>query len=75
MGHHRDLDAALNTDLLVLDADPLTDIRNTTSIRWVMKGGKLYDGDTLEMEWPEARPLPGFKYTNFGPPPRTEWVR
>jgi len=62
-------------DLLVLDADPLTDIRNTTSIRWVMKGGKLYDGDTLEMEWPEARPLPGFKYTNFGPPPRTEWVR
>ena len=57
-------------DLVILDADPLEDIRNSTSIRWVMKGGELYEGDSLDMIWPEARPLPPFKYTDFGPPPR-----
>jgi hypothetical protein len=24
----------------------------------VMKNGELYEGDTLNMVWPEARPLP-----------------
>ena len=62
-------------DLVVLAADPLEDIRTTTSIRWVMKGGELYEGDTLEMVWPEARTLPGFKYADFGPPPQGGWMR
>jgi imidazolonepropionase-like amidohydrolase len=62
-------------DLVVLDGDPLRHIRNTTSIDLVMKGGELYDGDTLDMVWPEERPLPGFKYTDFGPPAREGWVR
>ncbi len=34
-------------DLVVLDADPLANIRNTTSIRYVMVNGRLYDGETL----------------------------
>ena len=55
-------------DLVVLDANPLDDIRNSTSIRWVMKGGELYDGDTLDMIWPTERPLRPFKYVDFGPP-------
>ena len=55
-------------DLVVLDANPLDDIRNSTSIRWVMKGGELYDGDTLDMIWPFERPLRPFKYVDFGPP-------
>jgi imidazolonepropionase-like amidohydrolase len=29
-------------DLVVLSADPLADIRNTRSIEWVMRGGKVY---------------------------------
>lgn len=45
-------------DLLVLDADPLTDIRNTRAIRWVMKNGRLYDAATLDEVWPARRPLP-----------------
>jgi hypothetical protein len=44
-------------DLIVLNADPLADIRNTTDIAWVMKAGKLYDDDTLDQVWPEERPL------------------
>jgi imidazolonepropionase-like amidohydrolase len=55
-------------DLVILDADPLESIRNTTAIDRVMKGGELYDGDTLDRVWPDERPLPGFKYTDFGPP-------
>jgi len=42
-------------DLVVLDRNPLVNIRNTASIRWVMKGGTLYDGTTLDEIWPTAR--------------------
>ncbi len=44
-------------DLLVLDADPLDDLRNTTSLRYVIKGGRLYDADTLDEHWPRRRPM------------------
>lgn len=43
-------------DLLVLDANPLDDIHNTNKIHYVMQGGVLYDGTTLDEVWPEARP-------------------
>jgi Tol biopolymer transport system component/imidazolonepropionase-like amidohydrolase len=62
-------------DLVVLDENPLEDIRNSTSIRYVMRGGELYDGDTLDMIWPEVRPLGPFRYVDFGPPPHSEWIR
>jgi Tol biopolymer transport system component len=45
-------------DLIVLDRNPLENIRNTNSIRYVMKNGELYEGDTLNMIWPEQKPLP-----------------
>jgi Tol biopolymer transport system component len=44
-------------DLLVLDRDPLQDIRNTNSIRQVMVNGRLYDGDTLDEVYPRPRAL------------------
>ena len=44
-------------DLVVLDADPLDDIRNTNRIRYVMKNGRLYDAETLDETWPRSRPL------------------
>ncbi|MFS0773258.1 amidohydrolase family protein [Sphingomonas sp. 1P08PE] len=34
-------------DLVVLDADPTTDIRNTEKVHQVMLGGRLYDAATL----------------------------
>lgn len=39
-------------DILVLDANPLENIRNTNTIRYVMKNGRIYDGNTLN----EVRP-------------------
>ncbi len=44
-------------DLLVLDGNPLEDIRNTNTIRYVMKNGRLYEGDTLDEIWPRQQPL------------------
>jgi imidazolonepropionase-like amidohydrolase len=35
-------------DLQVLDRNPLTDIRNTTAVKYVMKNGRLYDATTLD---------------------------
>jgi Tol biopolymer transport system component len=45
-------------DLLVLNKDPLADVHNTSSIRYVMKNGELFEGDTLNRTWPSAKPLP-----------------
>ena len=44
-------------DVVVLDADPLDDIRNTNRLRYVMKNGRLYDADTLDETWPRSRRL------------------
>jgi len=45
-------------DLIVLNKDPLQDIRNTNTIRYVMKGGQMFEGDTLNEVWPQQKPLP-----------------
>jgi hypothetical protein len=45
-------------DMVVLSKDPLADIRNTTAIRFVMKNGELFEGDTLDRVWPDRKPLP-----------------
>jgi imidazolonepropionase-like amidohydrolase/Tol biopolymer transport system component len=52
------IEAGKMADLIVLDRNPLENLRNTNSIRYVMKNGELYEGDTLNMVWPEARPMP-----------------
>jgi Amidohydrolase family len=64
------LEAGKMADLIVLDRNPLENIRNTNSIRYVMKNGELYEGDTLDMVWPEARPMPRPFWEGFGPPAR-----
>ena len=42
-------------DLQVLDANPLADLKNTNTIRYVMKNGRLYEGSTLDEIWPRDR--------------------
>jgi Tol biopolymer transport system component len=50
-------------DMVVLDGNPLEDIRNTNRIRYVMKNGRLYEGDTLDEIWPRQKKLQ-----------RSEWI-
>ena len=45
-------------DLIVLDRNPLEDIHNTMSIRFVMKDGQLFDGNTLDAIWPQKKKCP-----------------
>ena len=45
-------------DLQVLDKNPLDDIRNTNTIKYVMKNGRLYDGNTLDEIWPRKKAAP-----------------
>jgi len=59
-------------DLVILAKNPLEDIRNTMSIRQVMKNGRLYDGDTLDEIWPRKRPLPPQWFWQLGPMEQTQ---
>lgn len=54
-------------DLQVLDRNPLDQIRNSTSLRYVMKNGRLYDANTLDQVAPVARPLPAAWWQQIDP--------
>jgi len=47
-------------DLVILNKNPLEDIRNSTAIYQVMQDGRLYDGETLDQIWPKTQPLKPF---------------
>ena len=54
-------------DLVVLDRNPLDDIRNTNSVLYVMKNGELFEGDTLTQIWPVKKELPPFWWWSDAP--------
>jgi imidazolonepropionase-like amidohydrolase len=54
------IEAGKMADFVVLDADPLADIHNTEKVRWVVKNGELWDGETMRREWPTPQPPPKF---------------
>jgi hypothetical protein len=54
-------------DMVILDANPLDDIHNTNTVRFVMKNGELYEGDTLKQVWPVEKELPPLWWWDAGP--------
>lgn len=52
------LDAGKRADFLILDANPLEDIRNTRSLAEVYLGGQRVDRDGLRRRWQAASGLP-----------------
>jgi imidazolonepropionase-like amidohydrolase/Tol biopolymer transport system component len=55
-------------DLVVLDANPLDNIRNSDKVSKVMLGGRLYDAMTLNEELTGTRRRPAYWWQNNGNP-------
>jgi Tol biopolymer transport system component len=61
-------------DLIVLNSNPLKDIKNTLDMQYVMKDGVLYDAATLDELWPDAivfGPVPWKRTIDLGPRSRS----
>jgi len=44
-------------DLIVLDANPLENVRNILRIKYVMRNGQLFESETLDEVWPRQQKL------------------
>ena len=54
-------------DLVILDKNPLENIRNTNTITHVVKDGRVYDGNTLDELLPTPRKLDPSQWTKEAP--------
>ncbi|MEM9390617.1 MAG: amidohydrolase family protein, partial [Bacteroidota bacterium] len=54
-------------DLIILDKNPLDNIRHSNSINMVMKNGRLYNGDNLDEIYPEQKKAPSFEWHQAAP--------
>jgi hypothetical protein len=65
------VEAGKLADLIVLDANPLDDIHNSTKIRYVIKNGFVFEGETLNRIWPAEQALPKFFWAPYPRLPRS----
>ena len=61
------LEAGKLADALVLNSDPMDNIRNSADLALVVKGGEVFEADTLNKLWPERKPLPPQWWQQAGP--------
>ena len=47
-------------DFIILDKNPLENIKNSNTVTHVMKNGRLYDGNTLDEVYPRKKKAPKF---------------
>lgn len=54
-------------DLVILNSNPLDNIKNSKDISHVMFNGRLYEGDTLNEVHPQQKTMPKFWWQDFAP--------
>ncbi|WP_020571677.1 amidohydrolase family protein [Neolewinella persica] len=54
-------------DLVIMDKNPLDNIRNSNTVKMVMKNGRLYEADSLDELYPEVRKAPAFEWQQAAP--------
>lgn len=54
-------------DILIMDKNPLENIRNSNTLTHVIKNGKVYDADTLDEVWPQAKKAEKFNWQTKEP--------
>ncbi len=52
-------------DLLVMEKNPLDDIHNSATLRYVIKNGEIFDAETMKEVWPLEATRPRFIWENF----------
>jgi len=70
IGYAQDLgsiEAGKFADLIVMAKDPLENIRNTNTVKYVMKNGELFEGETLNQVWPQKKQLAPLWWWNEKP--------
>ena len=65
------VEAGKLADLVILEANPLQSIEHSADIKYVMKGGEMYDAETMDQVWPQQSALPQQWWWHSGPPPRS----
>jgi len=75
------IEAGKLADLVILNANPLDDLRNSREIDHVMKNGRLWEAATLTSVWPERQELRSFGWQSQRPdaaagiPGGADWAR
>jgi Tol biopolymer transport system component/imidazolonepropionase-like amidohydrolase len=69
LGMDKDLgtiEAGKLADLVVMDKNPLDKIENSDSVRYVVKNGHIYDGNTMSQVWPVELTAAPFTFQTWG---------
>ncbi|MGB5821653.1 MAG: amidohydrolase family protein [Saonia sp.] len=61
------LEAGKLADILILEKNPLSDLRNTNTLTHVIKNGKVYNADTLDEVWPKEEKAEAFNWQTKKP--------